>query len=82
MADDADARVLAGVLGRVLPEIGGMETVERLSALSGSDFTSVMLEVVRRRAAREPPASVLRRYRHDRVRPAGHRALAVDPGGQ
>lgn len=55
-----------GVLDRVLPAIGGMQTVERLAALSGSDFASVMLEVVRRRAARETPASVMRRYRHDR----------------
>ena len=35
----------------VLPGIGGMATVDRLSALSGSDFTSVMLEIARRRAA-------------------------------
>lgn len=58
------------VLERVLPGIGGMATVERLAGLSGSDFTSVMLEVARRRAARETPASVLRRYERDRfVRP-------------
>ena len=36
------------MLGRLLPRIGGIETVERLAALSGSDFTSVMLEVARR----------------------------------
>jgi len=60
----------SGALDRVARGIGGMEVVERLAALSGSDFASVMLEVVRRRAARETPASVLRRYRHDRfVRP-------------
>jgi hypothetical protein len=65
MNDDA-----SGVLDRVARGIGGMEVVERLAALSGSDFASVMLEVVRRRAARETPASVLRRYKHDRfVRP-------------
>jgi len=59
-------------LDRVAREIGGMELVDRLAALSGSDFTTVMLEVVGRRAARETPASVLRRYRHDRfVRPGG-----------
>jgi hypothetical protein len=64
---DGDA---SGVLDRVARGIGGMEVVERLAALNGSDFASVMLEVVRRRAARETPASVLRRYRHDRfVRP-------------
>jgi hypothetical protein len=59
-------------LDRVAREIGGMELVDRLAALSGSDFTTVMLEVVRRRAARETPASVLRRYTSDRfVRPGG-----------
>jgi hypothetical protein len=59
-------------LDRVAREIGGMEVVDRLAALSGSDFTTVMLEVVRRRAARETPATVLRRYQRDRfVRPGG-----------
>jgi hypothetical protein len=59
-----------GALDRVARAIGGMEAVERLAALSGSDFASVMLEVARRRAARETPASVVRRYARDRfVRP-------------
>lgn len=62
----------SGALNRVARGIGGMEVIDRLAALSGSDFASVMLEVVRRRAARETPASVLRRYQHDRfVRPGG-----------
>src|ERR1700761_3650780 len=61
-----------GAVDRVAREVGGMGVVDRLAALSGSDFTTVMLEVVRRRAARETPASVLRRYRSDRfVRPGG-----------
>ena len=55
-------------LDRVLPRIGGGETLDRLAALSGSDFTSVMLEVARRRAGRETPASVLRRYEADKAR--------------
>lgn len=59
------------VLDRVLPAIGGMATVEALSALSGSDFTSVMLEVARRRAARETPASVRHRYTLDRFAQPG-----------
>lgn len=64
------ARTASAALTRLLPRIGGIEAVDRLAALSGSDFTSVMLEVMRRRAARENPASVLRRYRRDRfVRP-------------
>lgn len=72
---------VSGAVNRVAAEIGGIEVVDRLAALSGSDFTSVLLEVVRRRAARETPATVLRRYQHDRfVRPgttpwrAGRRA--------
>jgi hypothetical protein len=65
-------------LGRVLPRIGGSETLDRLAALSGSDFTSVMLEVTRRRAARETPASVLRRYERDRfVQPGQGSARAI-----
>jgi hypothetical protein len=40
-----------GVLDRVARAIGGLDAVERLAALSGSDFASVMLEVVRRRQA-------------------------------
>jgi hypothetical protein len=61
-----------GPLDRVARGIGGMNVVRRLAGLSGSDFASLMLEVVRRRAARETPASVLRRYARDRfVRPGG-----------
>jgi hypothetical protein len=59
-------------LDRVTREIGGADLVGRLAALSGSDFTTLMLEVVKRRAARETPATVLRRYRQDRfTRPGG-----------
>ena len=39
----------AAALARVLPAVGGMDTVQRLAGLSGSDFTSVMLEVARLR---------------------------------
>ena len=73
VAEQAAARGpddLAAPVRRLLPRIGGIGVIERLSALSGSDFTSVMLEVARRRAARESAASVLRRYRDSRfVRP-------------
>ena len=61
----------AAALDRVLPAIGGIGTVQRLAALSGSDFTSVMLEVARLRAARENPASVRRRYSRDRFTEPG-----------
>jgi hypothetical protein len=37
----------------ILARIGGGETVERRAELSRSDFTSVMLEVIRRHAAPE-----------------------------
>ena len=57
---------------RVVAALGGREVIDRLAELSGSDFTSLMLEVARRRAAREAPATVVRRYRNDRfVQPAG-----------
>ena len=70
--------VVSGALARVLPAIGGAEVVERLAELSGSDFTSVMLAVARQRAARQTPASVLRRYRSDRfVQPAGACSAAL-----
>ncbi|MGD0553517.1 MAG: hypothetical protein ABSA93_00915 [Streptosporangiaceae bacterium] len=60
-----------GPLHRVRDSVGGAEVVDRLSQLSGSDFTTLMLEVARRRAARETPASVLRRYRTDRFSQPG-----------
>ncbi|MGE5292294.1 MAG: hypothetical protein ACM3ML_34935 [Micromonosporaceae bacterium] len=70
-AGSRETETLPAVLAHLLPEIGGIEVVDWLSSLSGSDFTSVMLEVARRRAARETPASVLRRYQRDRfVRPS------------
>jgi hypothetical protein len=57
---------------RILAAVGGTDVVARLASLSGSDFTSLMLAVARRRAAQETPASLLRRYRSDRfVQPAG-----------
>jgi len=63
---------LSPAAARVLATLGGRTVLDRLAELSGSDFTSLMLEVARRRAARETPATVARRYRTDRfVRPAG-----------
>jgi hypothetical protein len=56
---------------RVLQTIGGRVAVDGLASLSAADFTSLMLAVARHRAARETPASLLRRYRGDRfVQPA------------
>jgi hypothetical protein len=62
---------LSPAAARVLATVGDPGVLDRLAELSGSDFTSLMLEVARRRAARETPATVARRYRTDRfVRPA------------
>ena len=68
--DEPGTVATAGAFDRVAREVGGADVVDRLAELSGSDFTTVMLEVVRRRAGRETPATVLRRYQRDRfVRP-------------
>jgi hypothetical protein len=53
-ADSTQAHASLAPLARLLPEIGGIEVVNRLSSLSGSDFASVMLEVARRRSSRPP----------------------------
>jgi hypothetical protein len=59
-------------VARVAETVGGTDVLDRLAALSGSDFTSLMLEVARRRAASQTPAEIIRRYRGDRfARPAG-----------
>jgi len=61
----------AAAAARVAGAVGGSDVLDRLVALSGSDFTSLMLEIARRRAANQTPAELMRRYRGDRfVRPA------------
>ncbi|HUA40874.1 MAG TPA: hypothetical protein VMA32_04890 [Streptosporangiaceae bacterium] len=68
--DEASASGRAAV-ARVAAAVGGTGVLDRLAALSGSDFTSLMLEVARRRAASQTPAEIMRRYRSDRfARPA------------
>lgn len=63
---------LSPAAARVAAAIGGPQVVDALAGLPGSDFTSLMLEVARRRAAGQSPAEVLRRYRNDRfARPGG-----------
>jgi hypothetical protein len=62
---------MEGAVARVAGAVGGSEVLDRLVALSGSDFTSLMLEVARRRVAHQTPAELMRRYSSDRfVRPA------------
>lgn len=62
----------AGPLRRALSQAGGADLLDVLAEqLSGADLTSLMLEVMRRRAGRLSPADVLRQYRTDRfVSPA------------
>jgi hypothetical protein len=68
--DEASASAASPAVARVAGEIGS-DVLDRLAALSGSDFTSLMLEVARRRAANQTPAEIMRRYRGVRfVRPA------------
>jgi hypothetical protein len=69
--DEASASGRAAV-ARVAAAVGGTGIIDRLAALSGSDFTSLMLELARRRAASQTAAEIIRRYRSDRfARPAG-----------
>jgi hypothetical protein len=69
--DDRDDRQLPAAASRVLARAGGPGVLDFLAGLTASDFTSLMLEVARRRAAAQTPTTVLRRYRTDRfVRPA------------
>jgi len=59
-------------LRRVVGEIGGPAFLELLAdQVPGTDLTTLLLEVFRRRAARVGPSDVLQRYRTDRfVAPA------------
>src|SRR5271165_6773370 len=66
MSADVDGDGRTPALGRVQRAIGGAEIVDRLASLSGSDFTTLMLDVARRRAGAQTPVTVLRRYRSDR----------------
>jgi hypothetical protein len=66
MSTHVDGDALTGPLGRVQQAIGGPEIVDRLAGLRGSDFTTLMLDVARRRARAQTPVTVLRRYRSDR----------------
>jgi hypothetical protein len=67
-----DGSGLSPAAARVAAAVGGSQVVDALAGLPGSDFTSLMLEVARRRAARQSRAEVLRRYQNDRfARPGG-----------
>ena len=65
-AQAGSSRSLSPAAARVAAALGGEATLDLLAGLPGSDFTSLMLEVARRRAANQTAAEVLRRYRNDR----------------
>ncbi|MGH3417942.1 MAG: hypothetical protein ACRDSS_15835 [Actinocrinis sp.] len=50
----------------MVAQVGGSGVLERLVGLAGADLNTLLLEVMRRRAARLGPAQVMRRYRDDR----------------
>ena len=58
--------VRVGVLTRVLRSLGGEEALDRLAQLPGSDLTTVLLALMRRRASALSGPDVLRQYRSDR----------------
>jgi hypothetical protein len=66
-----------GPLGRVLRAVGGSAMLDLLGErLSGADLTTLLLEVVRRRAGRLSAADVMRQYERDRFVVPGPVALA------
>ncbi|MEJ3744233.1 hypothetical protein WEI85_13185 [Actinomycetes bacterium KLBMP 9797] len=70
-------------LDRVRDAVGGSDLLDLLGRrLPGADLTTLLLEVLRLRAARRAPAEVLKRYREDRfVAPAAvpfHRLRRVE----
>ncbi|RAJ38321.1 hypothetical protein K353_04255 [Kitasatospora sp. SolWspMP-SS2h] len=68
----SDEYAVSPALRRVLANAGGSELLDLLAKeLTGTDLTTLLLEVFRRRADRLTPAEVMRRYRTDRfVTPA------------
>lgn len=52
---------------RIIEKLGMLTLIDALSAqLSGADFASLLLEVMRRRAGAVRPAELMRRYASDR----------------
>src|SRR5262249_16788313 len=65
-------------IDRILGALDNPRLVDQLADLGGADLTSLLLEVMRRRAANVTPGHVLEQYRRDRftVLPSvGHAAL-------
>ena len=61
---------------RILESLGEPDLVERLAALRGTDFTSFLLAVFRKRASKVGPPDVLHRYRDGRFATATDAARA------
>jgi hypothetical protein len=76
---EADQPDGGSLLRRVLGPAGGLSLLDALAGtLSGADLTSLLLEVMRRRASRISAADVMRQYRTDRFvgpSPVGFRDL-------
>jgi hypothetical protein len=53
-------------LRRIVERMGTPDIVDALAALPGADFTSLMLHVMRARAERVTPTTLLRQYANDR----------------
>src|SRR5918992_4846492 len=65
MAEQRPARDDRGPTGRVLRTVGA-DVIDRLRALSGSDLTTLLLEVMRGRAEGVTAADVMRQHERDR----------------
>jgi hypothetical protein len=52
---------------RIARSIGDADIVQKLAAIPGADFTSLLLAVMRERADEVRPANVLRRYEEGRL---------------
>ncbi|QIS14151.1 hypothetical protein [Nocardia arthritidis] len=80
----------SAALRRVLTQVGGRATLDSLVNLAGADLTTLLLEVMRRRARKQTAPELLRRYRADRfvspadtpfplLRDTEHRVLSALP---
>ena len=70
---------MSPALSRIAREISGQDPLELLSTrMTGSDFTTLMLEVFRRRSSVLKPIDVLHQYENDRfTKPAQLDALRL-----
>jgi len=63
---------------RVAESLGDLDVTDRLASLRGADFSTLLLAVMRQRAADVTPSDVLRRYRESRFsKPSSVRFAAL-----